>query len=192
MNFYILAGGQSRRMGRNKALIRFQDKTVIEHVMAAIPARQEYIKIVTNDRELFDFLPVAAISDIHPNLGPISGVHAGLVDSPFQFNFFIACDMPLISAELLTSLLARHTDEDIFGLKSQRGAEPLCAIYSKKCMPVIEEQIKTGNYSLHDLFKKLPSDFVEPLDPEQLLNMNTPQDYEKVKAQSELSNRKSP
>jgi len=192
MNFYILAGGQSRRMGRNKALIRFEDTSVIEHVMSSIPASREYIKVVTNDPKPFDFLSVALIADTYPNLGPISGVHAGLLDSSFQFNFFIACDMPLVSTELVKFLLSRHKDEDIFGLRSERGAEPLCAIYSKNCVSVIEEQIGIGNYSLHDLFKKVPSNFVEPPDSAQLFNMNTPLDLEKLKSQTGLKKKNKP
>jgi len=187
MNFYILAGGQSRRMGRNKALIRYCGKTIIEYVLAAIPAPFERIKIITNEKEPFAFLPVALIADIYPHLGPISGIHAGLLDSSFQYNFFIACDMPLISSEVIEVILNRHKDEDIFGLQSPRGAEPLCTIYSKNCVPVVEHQIACGNYSLHNLFKKVPSVFIEPPDSAGLFNINTPHDLKKFKSNATRS-----
>lgn len=185
MNFYILAGGQSRRMGRNKALIRYGGKTIIEYVLAAIPAPAEHIKVITNEKEPFAFLPVALIADVYPQLGPISGIHAGLRDSSFQFNFFIACDMPLISSEVITFILNRHQDEDILGLQSPRGPEPLCTIYSRNCVPVVEDQIARGNYSLHNLFKRVPSVFIEPPDFARLFNMNTPHDFKKFKSNSD-------
>ena len=151
MNFYILAGGQSRRLGRNKALVEVNGQPIIEKVVSAIPAKKENIKLVTSSFQTFRFLKLKMISDIHPGLGPIGGVHAGLVDSSFYFNFFLACDLPLISTEVIQTILDSHANQDIFGMHTKKGLEPLCTLYSKNCISAIEKQMKIKYYSLLEL-----------------------------------------
>ena len=158
MNFYILAGGQSRRLGRTKALVEVDGRTIIEKVLSVIPAQKDNIKLITSSFQIFRFLKLKMIADIHPGLGPIGGVHAGLVDSPFDFNFFLACDLPLISTEVVQTVLDFHAGQDIFGISTKNGLEPLCALYSRNCIPAIERQIKIRDYSLHSLFETVPSD----------------------------------
>jgi len=180
MNFYILSGGSSRRMGQNKALLRFGGRTIIETVVHAIPASRDQIKIVTNSPDEYSFLQLATVRDIYPGLGPISGVHAGLVDSSYQFNFFLGCDLPLISKEVMLAVVTRHTDQDIFGVKTEKGLEPLCTIYCKRCVPLIEEQIKNGEYSLQRLFELFPSQFIQITEPAPLFNLNSRDDWNKL------------
>jgi len=187
MNFYILAGGQSRRLGRNKALVELNGQTIIEKVVSAIPARKENIKIVTSTFQTFHFLKLKMISDIHPGLGPIGGVHAGLVDSTFDFNFFLACDLPLISTEVIQAVLDSHISQDILGISTKNGLEPLCAIYSKGCISAIEKQMKVKDYSLHTLFETVPSEFIEIEDSNILFNLNTTQDLEDLRGFSDFS-----
>lgn len=187
MNFYILAGGQSRRLGRNKALVELNGQTIIEKVVSAIPAGKENIKIVTSSFLTFHFLKLKMISDIHPGLGPIGGVHAGLVDSTFDFNFFLACDLPLISTKIIQAVLDFHAGQDIFGIRTKNGLEPLCAVYSKGCISTIENQMKVRDYSLHSLFETVPSEFIEIEDSNILFNLNTTQDLEDLRGFSNFS-----
>ncbi|NIT71946.1 molybdenum cofactor guanylyltransferase [candidate division KSB1 bacterium] len=177
MNYYVLAGGKSSRMRQNKALLKINGETLIERVISAIPGEKESIKIVTNSPDEYVFLGYRTISDIFPHLGPISGVHAGLVDSPLLYNFFLACDLPFISEAVIQTVQEKHTDQDILGLRSRRGLEPLCAVYSKRCIPLIEKQIKRGQHSLHSLFELVKSDFIQVSDQKALANLNTPQDW---------------
>ena len=187
MNFYILAGGKSRRLGRNKALVELYGQTIIEKVISAIPTRKENIKIVTSTFQTFHFLKLKMISDIHPGLGPIGGVHAGLVDSTFDFNFFLACDLPLISTGVVQTVLDSHAGQDIFGISTKNGLEPLCAIYSKGCISAIEKQMKVKDYSLHTLFETVPSEFIKIEDSNILFNLNTTQDLEDLRGFSDFS-----
>lgn len=180
MNFYVLAGGLSTRMGQNKALMKLNGIPVLEKVISAIPAKDRQIKIITNSPDSYDFLPQQKIKDIYPNLGPISGVHAGLVDSPFNFNFFLACDLPLLSGDLIEFVLNKHSGQDIFGIKTEKGLEPLCTVYSKNCLPVMEEQIARKRYSLHELFELASSKFIGVENSESLFNVNTLQDWQKL------------
>ena len=187
MNFYILAGGQSRRLGRNKALVEVNGQPIIEKVVSAIPAKKENIKLVTSSFQTFRFLKLEMISDIHPGLGPIGGVHAGLVDSSFDFNFFLACDLPFISTEVIQTVLDSHASQDIFGIRTKKGLEPLCTLYSKECISTIENQMKVKDYSLHPLFEAVPSEFIEIEDSNILFNLNTTQDLKNLRGFSDFS-----
>lgn len=180
MNFYILAGGKSSRMGANKSLMKLNDNTIIEKVIAAIPAKKAFIKVITNSFAEYRFLNCSMIPDLHKNIGPIAGVQAGLLDSPYEFNFFLASDLPLVTSQIIQSVLEKHSGEDIFGIRTKNGPEPLCTIYSKKCLPVIELQINKKDYSLHNLFKLVPSKFVETNDPESLFNLNSVNDWNRL------------
>ncbi|MFQ5641204.1 MAG: molybdenum cofactor guanylyltransferase [bacterium] len=185
MNFYILAGGQSRRMGRNKALLKKDGQTLIERVISALPAKREDIKIVACASHDYDFLSIPVIPDRIPGLGPIGGIHAGLTDSGYQANFFVACDLPFISCELIEKILKNYAGQDVFGVRSNRGREPLCTVYSKRCLPAIESQIQTEDYSLHNLFELLDAEFMLVEDPKLFTNLNTQQDWHNFVAQPE-------
>lgn len=178
MNYYVLAGGQSRRMGLNKALLKINGYTMIETVISAIPAEKGSIKIITNSPSDYDFLDYAMIPDRFPRLGPISGVHAGLTDSSFLFNFFLACDLPFISTEVIVAILKEHSGQDIMGVRTPNGLEPLCTIYSKNCLSVIDKQIRKKSYSMQLLFNLVASEFVKIPNPTSLLNVNTKQDWQ--------------
>lgn len=122
MNCYILAGGQSKRFGRNKALYALNNgQTLLERVISVIPENIKAIKLVTNSPEDYRFIGLPMIPDVHPGLGPISGVHAGLVDSQYPFNFFLACDLPMISTKFIDKIVSAHCGQDIFGIKTVRG-----------------------------------------------------------------------
>jgi FdhD protein len=176
MNFYVLAGGKSRRMGKNKALLRLQGQTLIERALASIPDGYP-AKIVTNSPENFDFLHCQTIPDVHKDLGPIGGVHAGLEDAASFCSFFLACDLPFLSEELVRNLHMRHTDKDIFGVRTKDGHLPLCTIYSKKCLRVIDSQIQQKDFRLHRLPGLLNSEFVEIGEPGEFFNVNTETDW---------------
>jgi len=177
MNFYILAGGRSRRMRQNKALLKVNGGVLIEKIIDAVPAKAGEIKIVTNSPDEYSFLPHIKIRDIYPHRGPISGIHAGLVDAGAEFSFFLACDLPFISHAVIAEIVHRHGGQAIFGVKTADGLQPLCSIYSKSCVPVIESMIADGHYSLHDLFKKIESEFIEMKGLPDFFNLNTLDDW---------------
>lgn len=180
MNFYILAGGHSRRLGQNKALLKIDGVTLIERVIAAVPAEMNKITIVTNSPEEYFFLPHGKISDILPQCGPLSGIHAGLVNSDTAFSFFLACDLPFLSQEIISGIVTRHRGQGIFGAKTEDGLQPLCAIYSKSCVSVIESMMQKQNYSLHDLARNVNSEFIAVEGKDQFFNVNTVADWQSL------------
>ena len=176
MNFYILTGGRSRRLGRDKALLRLDGQTLPERILSSIPAGYP-TKIVSNSSQAFEFIECPVITDIHQGLGPIGGIHAGLSDTTSDFGFFIACDLPFITQTLILRILQNHTDEDVFGIRGKDGNVPLCTIYSKRGLAVIDSQILNKEYSLSRLSKLLHSAFIEATDELDLLNVNTERDW---------------
>lgn len=179
MDFYILAGGRSRRLGRNKALVEIAGTTVIERILAAVP-KGHAVKIITDATHLFDFLPVAKMPDRIPGLGPIGGLHAGLSDTDTPYAFFLPCDLPLISTPLIERLMGEPGDADVVCYRTPRGVEPLCALYARRCLSTIEEHIQRGEYSLQRLLEALQVKMLPSVEEEALFNLNTPKDLRLV------------
>lgn len=180
MNYYILAGGQSKRMGRNKALLEVDGLTVIERVVLSIPAQRECIRLVTNTPGDYDFLALATIADIYRDIGPLAGVHAALLDSSAPASFILACDLPFISTAVIERILSHCTNQDIVAARTAHGTEPLCAAYSRVCLPVIEAQIQNREYSLRRLLTNVETEFVELPEDRALFNLNTPEDLRRI------------
>ena len=187
MNFYILTGGRSRRLGRDKAFLRLDGQTLTEKVLSLIPKKHS-VKVVANAAQAFEFVECPVITDIHKDLGPIGGIHAGLTDTTSDFGFFIACDLPFIPHALILRILQDHADEDVFGIRGKDGNVPLCTIYSKRCLAVIESQILNKDYSLRRLSELLHSAFIEAIDEFDLLNVNTERDWQTAQSMAKQRN----
>src|SRR3954469_4803909 len=103
----ILSGGKSSRMGTNKALLKINEKTNIKRITDTLKVLFNDIILVTNDPEDYQFLGVKMVSDHYPGQGPLAGVHAGLLASPHETNFVVACDMPFVSVGLAELLVKK-------------------------------------------------------------------------------------
>ena len=180
----ILAGGKSRRMGRNKALLPWGGKPLIAHVYKTLQPLFEDIFLVTDEPGLFDFLPCPKIADRVPGKGPISGVDAALRHSNNPYVFVVGCDTPFLSHSLLELLAGKTEETDLVIPCGPHGPEPLCAVYGKGCLPLIEESMRKGDFSLMALIGRLrtrniPAEEVAEVDPDfhSFRNINTPDDF---------------
>lgn len=180
----IMAGGESRRMGKNKALLPFRGRPLIAHVFESLQPLFEEIFLVTNDPGPFGFLPCPKVPDRIPGKGPISGVDAALRHSRNRRVLVVACDAPFLSPLLLELLAGRSEGADAVIPCGPDGPEPLCAVYGKGCLPVIEESIRKGEYRMTALAGRLRTmeisrEEVEAIDPgfRSFRNINTPQDF---------------
>jgi len=180
MNFYVLAGGRSTRMGRNKALLPVGRQTLIETVLSALPCPRDNVKLLTNSPNDYSFLGLGTVPDIHPGIGPIAGIQAGLLQSGSARNFFVACDMPLLTTEVVQSILDEDDDADVTVPRSGTGLEPLCAVYSRACLPEIEIQISRGEYGLQRLLARVNCHVLEMSGSSALTNVNAPDDYRQI------------
>lgn len=184
MSAAILAGGKSRRMGRNKALLPFGGRPLIARVYDTLSPLFEDIFMVTDDPGLFGFIPCPKIPDRVPGKGPISGVDAALRHSNSPFVLVVACDAPFLSSSLLERMAENTGEADLVIPFGPRGPEPLCAIYGKGCLPLIEESLRKGDYSIMALIgllrtREISREEVASVDPDfrSFQNINTPMDF---------------
>jgi molybdopterin-guanine dinucleotide biosynthesis protein A len=190
LHFYILAGGKSRRFGANKALFRIEGQTVIERVIAAIPQFAP-VFVVTNSPAEYAFLSLPTVPDKFPGAGPLAGIHAGLLHSPVDWNFFLACDLPLLrpsiiaeicSAPRAAQVILPEAPEALSGVPSNEASrlQPLCALWSKSTLPLVEAALRDGELSVRSLLKKLSLRRIFPSEPEALFNLNTPGELSRI------------
>lgn len=181
----ILAGGKSSRMGRDKALIEIFGELLVARVARVISPLFESLIVVANG-DLGAVLPDAAIvKDIFPGKGPLGGIHAGLTASRSEENFVVACDMPFVSPAVIQRIRALRDKADVCLPETERGLEPLCAVYSKSCLPQIERALRSNRRRVTAFFSEVDVRIVkreelEGLDGVDLafLNVNTREDLE--------------
>lgn len=183
----ILAGGSSLRMKVNKAMLEIEGKTAIQIIFEKLETTFEKILISSNEPTLYGFLNAQIIPDIIPNHGPLSGVHAGLTAASTKNVFFIPCDLPLMSTEMIRYFIELNSNAGIILPLIQCIPRYDFGIYERSLLTEIEKQVKEdSNPSLRKLIKTEKTKFIEveklPFFHEDLfLNMNLPTDYERVK-----------
>lgn len=179
----ILAGGKSRRMGRDKAFIKIGGKTFIERIIEMLKPLFREIIIVTNEPEKFKGLDVRIVRDIKPNCGPLSGIHSGLVYSKTELNFVVACDMPFLDCESIEFMCSKVNGYGGVLPKVKDRIEPLYAIYSKSLIPLLEEELKGDDFTLHKILKRANILFLDL--QIKIRNINDKEELKNAKAKGE-------
>jgi molybdopterin-guanine dinucleotide biosynthesis protein A len=161
---FLLAGGQSSRMGADKALVRRHNLPLIEIALQAMRSIGLEPKIAGARSPLHTFAPV--IQDIHPGHGPLSGVHAALSASTARWNLFLPVDMPLIPASLLKYLLHRAilTGAPITALTRNGHLEPFPVVLDRVLLPCIEQRIAARQLACRDAWQAIPNELGARLD----------------------------
>jgi molybdopterin-guanine dinucleotide biosynthesis protein A len=147
----ILAGGQSSRMGSNKALILYHGKPLVQYSIDLAKSFSSDILISSNSHDLDHFGHIV-VPDILEVKAPLAGIHAGLKASGTPWNLILTCDMPNITADLVNRLQG-FLDKDVqLVLPTHNGfTEPLCGFYHRDMILLIEENYNAGRISLLDL-----------------------------------------
>jgi len=182
----ILAGGLGTRMGHvKKAFLEVGGRTVLDRLLAVY--RPLFTEIVIAARQAADFAPYGfpVAEDRFEARSSLTGIHAGLDAMKASHGFFAACDDPFLRPGLVKLLLAEATPEAdvVIPLKEDGYREPLCAVYSRRCLPFIEAQLRADNFRIIEFFehvtvKEVPISRLLPGDPDQVsfFNVNTPDD----------------
>ncbi|WP_432821499.1 formate dehydrogenase accessory sulfurtransferase FdhD [Trichloromonas sp.] len=180
----ILAGGESRRMGSDKSLLPLAGGRFIEHVYRQMAELFDEVVLVTNSPSLYADLPCRKVPDIYYRQGALAGIHSGLCHARSERSFVVACDMPFLSAPVIRQLCARGDQGDVVIPRSGHGLEPLHALYSKLCLPAIEQVLDAGRRKIIQFFHEVqvvevPAAELLQVDPEGMSfrNINTPQEY---------------
>lgn len=152
----ILAGGQSSRFGSNKALALWRSKFLIQHVSDVLASVFDDILLSTNSPDQYLFLKLPTVMDRYQNMGPLAGIHAGLHHSRKPWIFAVGCDMPLITPDLVTCLCGYAKDgfEAVIPWR-EIGPEPLCGLYHKTSLDIIEQHLANGKAQMQELLEKL-------------------------------------
>jgi molybdopterin-guanine dinucleotide biosynthesis protein A len=183
----VLAGGQSRRMGRDKALLELSGETLLARAVRLLSAVTTEL-LVVGRRDLDDAPPgVRIVPDEQPGLGPLGGIATALRTMRTQRALVVACDMPLLQPVLLRHLLSLASHADVVVPRSAQGPEPLHAVYSAGCLPAVDACLRDGERAVSVLLARVRTQYVEPrewapYDPDALsfLNVNTPDDWLRI------------
>jgi molybdopterin-guanine dinucleotide biosynthesis protein A len=174
----ILAGGQSSRMGRNKAFVELRQRPLIALALEKLAAF-EHIIISTNESALFEKSPAldaysfTCVPDIVPEQGPLGGIHAALVHCVTERLLVIPCDMPLLPPALL-EYMATTASADICAPCYAGTWQPLCSVWHKNCIAAIEENLAVGKRSPLSLLHTLNT---QPINEQTLHRYGNPDEY---------------
>jgi molybdopterin-guanine dinucleotide biosynthesis protein A len=194
---FILAGGASTRMGRDKALLELAGETLLARTLHLLDRCRLQATIV-GDPGRFAGLASRApiIPDDAPGLGPLGGIATALRHTRKPWNLIVGCDLPFLTDDWIRYLIGRatraHKDAesrfDIVIPQNQGGPEPLCAMYHQRCVVAISEALSRGTRKVTAAFAGLRLDTILPeewkaFDSGGLLfkNMNSPADYQRAR-----------
>lgn len=175
----VLAGGGSRRMNHEKALLPVKDGTLIEYILQQLEGYFIDTLISISESDKLEFLNKKLVVDEKQGYGPLMGIKSALSVSQHEKNFVIACDIPKIHFKLLDNILFMGQNFDIVVPVSPSGrVEPLFAVYSKSILPQMERLIRENTHSLLPLFDLCRTDYVKLDSDSGLNNLNTLEDFE--------------
>jgi molybdenum cofactor guanylyltransferase len=193
----ILAGGRARRMGgADKALLEIGGTRIIHRQLAALRPVADDVRIVAGGQSRYADLGVRVIGDVVPDAGPLGGIYSALLDATHDRVVIVACDLPFVTRALLERLAVEsreHPDADAVVPRSERGIQPLCAVYAARCAAAARARIDRGALRAAGLLedirvRELGPDALAPYDDGSLFeNVNTPHDHERARGLVELN-----
>ncbi len=191
----VLAGGRSMRMGVDKTLLPVDGEALVARVAAAVGEVCAHTIVVTNRPEaLADAgLPsdVRVLTDEIPYQGPLGGLVTALAEAPDEWVLAVAADMPHVSAAVVRALWEARDGADVVVPVTDKGPEPLLALYSRACLPVARTVLASGRRRLVAVFREVtvvevPVDSLRGVDPglKSFLNVNTPEELADAREQA--------
>lgn len=181
----ILCGGKSRRMGLDKALLKAGNTTFLDRLLEEFNGfKNVYLSV--RPEQSYEAEKAVYLTDENQNTGPIEGVRRILKESETEYVFICAVDMPFINCQTVEYLKQFINGEfDAYVMEDETGVHPLCGIYSRKMLPVLEKQIELGEFKIQNAFTKTAVKKVPiaqtPLSKDILDNVNTIKEYELCK-----------
>ncbi len=184
---YILAGGRSTRMGRDKALLPWHGQPALLHMIRLVEAAMGTTAISARpavvlgpDTRYRSVCHAACWDDLQPGLGPLGGLETALTKTRSDWNLLVSIDIPGVPAALLRSLIeaAPRSSAQAIVVRDPGGAgqvHPLCAIYHRSCLAAVQASLRVGDYRMMNLLKRLTIDHMELAVP--LENLNCPEDW---------------
>jgi molybdopterin-guanine dinucleotide biosynthesis protein A len=189
MSSIILAGGHSSRLRQDKCSLVLAGEGLLQRLVIRLSQLDGEVIVVLaqGQKEPFSSRPPQVTTDMYPGRGPLMGIYSGLRLSEGPHSVVVACDMPFLNIKLLRYITDLADGFDVVVPKIGGLVEPLHAVYSTKCLSVMESMLGGGDFKISNLFEKVKVRYVEEreinsFDPEHLsfFNINTPADMERA------------
>jgi molybdopterin-guanine dinucleotide biosynthesis protein A len=172
----VLAGGESLRMGQEKAFIMFEGESLVERSISLLNHFCDSIIISSNNRNL-ENLGYEIVEDEHHRIGPIAGLFAALKASIHRRSIVIPCDTPFVPIDVYEKLLqSSKTYEAVVAGTEDNLIEPLIGVYHKSVVEILKKQIERGDYKLHNALKLAHAKVERFPDKALFTNINSPSD----------------
>ena len=185
----VLAGGEGKRLGTDKALLRIGGRVLIEGIVEKMARIGDEVIIVTNSPQRYRHLEARLVGDVYPGKGALGGIYSGLKAARNHHSLVVACDMPFLDLKLLRYMIVLSPGQDVIIPRIGGLTEPLHAIYSKGCLQPMERLLSAGHLKIIDFFPEVQVRYVEEqeiklFDPQCLsfFNINTLADLEKARS----------
>jgi molybdenum cofactor guanylyltransferase len=201
-----LTGGMNIRFGgENKAFVKIGNQTILEKIVSTFNDFFNESLLITNQPDHYLAYDMPIFTDVFPIRSPLCGIHAGLFYAKTPYIFVAACDIPFLKKEMVQTIIREiESGYEVIIPETEKGLEALCAVDSKRCLPIIERQLKeqiaaigeTANPKERKLVrglkiqrffdkvrtKRIPEKTLRKADPDlvSFFNVNRPEDYEKA------------
>lgn len=178
----ILAGGKSRRIGQDKAFLKSGEHSFIEHLIEELSGCEEVI-VSASQPGLYENLGLPVVYDEHIDFGPPEGIRQILRAAKEEYVFICACDMPFICRELVEFIASYiSSDHECYIIVDEDHLYPLCGIYQRSVIPVVEDLIQEGEHRIRELYQRRPTKFISLeytwFGEDVLQDIDTPEEYE--------------
>ena len=182
----VLVGGKSRRMGRDKAFLEVDGKTISARVLEVFRDSFARVVLVGNREERFAGYGLPVVPDSYPG-SSLGGLYTGLQEAQTPYVFVSSCDLPFPNAQVLRHLCSLKGEFDAVVPKTPFGYEPLFALYSKSCLEPIKALLDKGEFCAYAYYHQIKVRYVLPeellhldRDGRAFLNVNTPEEFAKI------------
>jgi molybdenum cofactor guanylyltransferase len=183
---FVLAGGLSSRMGEDKSLMLFKGKPLIMYAIDSLSPLCERV-IISSNFLIYDFTGCEVWPDALPLKAPINGLYSCLKRSETDWNFILTCDMPFAGSQLFTYLVEQaHGEDAVIPVHGQGFVEPLCGLYHRRTLNVLEQQVEVEQYSILKFLQSIRCSYVnigpglEFYNKEMFSNLNSPADLDQL------------
>jgi molybdopterin-guanine dinucleotide biosynthesis protein A len=162
---FVLAGGKSSRLGTDKAFLKFNDVTLLDHAIKTLRQVTPHIAIIGDPQKFNTHDRV--LPDIYRNCGPLGGIHAALSQTSAELNLVIAVDLPFVTSDLCDFLVAKAASCNAIVTvpRTNSGLQPLCAVYRRAFVSEADSALRAGKYKIDALFSQVS---VRVIDEEEL------------------------
>ncbi len=184
---FILAGGESRRMGTDKSQLVLDGESFVERIATKFATTTQNVVVVGKPSTASTTLP--HLPDVYPKWGALGGVHTALASCAAPWCLIVACDFPFVTAELFQRLASlRGNFEAVAPVQSDGIPQPLCGLYqTPPCLERAEQLIKSGERKPLALLQSVKTRWVPFAELQDLPgaerffdNINTPEDYDRI------------